>query len=81
MVRSLACITWFNGCISQQRDAQVNSESGAQIGGAEASVASAEAEVCPPLSTQRWPVIFVYYSILGDIRLWFGPRLEHLLSS
>ena len=24
---------------------------------------------------------FVYSSILGDIRLWVGPRLEHLLSS
>ena len=24
---------------------------------------------------------FVHYSILGDIRLWVGPRLEPLLSS
>ena len=25
--------------------------------------------------------IFVYYRILGDIRLWVGPRKEHRLSS
>jgi hypothetical protein len=24
---------------------------------------------------------FVYESILGDIRLWVGPRIEHLLST
>jgi len=24
---------------------------------------------------------FVYKSILGDLRLWVGPRIEHLLSS
>jgi len=27
------------------------------------------------------PGFFVYSSILGDIRLWVGPRIEHLLSS
>ena len=26
-------------------------------------------------------IIFVYKSVLGDIRLWVGPRIEHLLSS
>jgi len=26
-------------------------------------------------------VIFVYSSVLGDIRLWVGPRIEHLLST
>ena len=26
-------------------------------------------------------LIFVYQSILGDKRLWVGPRIEHLLSS
>ena len=26
-------------------------------------------------------VFFVYSSILGDIRLWVGPRIEHLLST
>ena len=34
-----------------------------------------------PCLTTRSGFIFVYSSILGDIRLWVGPRIEHLLSS
>jgi len=37
-------------------------------------------ERCLRLLKERF-LILVYYSILGDIRLWVGPRIEHIFSS
>ena len=34
--------------------------------------------LCP---LAKHPFVFVYSSILGDIRLWVGPKIEHLLST
>ena len=35
----------------------------------------------PTMTDQHLRLIVVYSSMLGDIRLWVGPRKEHLLSS